>query len=185
MESFEIFSDGKLPKKISERYGRELSLRERLKYRIFGIGFFKPVPGQENLLSKLFEHSNNTIRPHLDQLTNGLIFRLVGIKETTALVIPYSEIERIVLTRQPDTVKAIAFSPFWILLKLGFNYKHVYWLSAWYEFKWGAIEVTLKLVEHSPIQLVWDRRRERAVERFFASQFLKEKSSNGEILSRA
>lgn len=158
-------------------YGRELTFSERRKHKVYGIGFFKPVPDQPDILSRWFHLKNFTVRPHLDQLTDGMIFRLTGTKEMDALAIAYSEIKRIELKRLPDEINPIPLTPFWILMKLGFQAGDVRWFAfIWlYEFRFGELEVTIEVKEHHSIRLIWNARHERAVNKFFGSKFLKEK----------
>ncbi len=167
---------------MGERYGRELTIGERFKNNLFGIGFFKPINDPDNILSKWFELNNNNVRPHLDQLTKGLIFRLRGTKEMNALAIEYSEILKIRFTREPDQVTPIPFSPFWILLKLGFEPRKVRWFAFSYrwEFKFGNIQVTIELDKQKPLSLVWNARYEPSVKKFFNSKYLKDKLDNNE-----
>ncbi|MEM6526478.1 MAG: hypothetical protein AAF693_21985 [Bacteroidota bacterium] len=177
MESFVISYDGKVPRQMAEKYGRELTLKERFKHKIFGIGFFKPIERQSNILSEWFRIKNFSVRPHLDQLTKGLIFRLKGTNEMDALAIQYTEINKISINRIPDEITPIPLSPFWMLIKLGFEPRKVRWLAfSWrYEFKFGAIEVIIEIDENEPIRLIWNARHEPAVKTFFSSKYLSEK----------
>ncbi|WOK07725.1 hypothetical protein RT717_03690 [Imperialibacter roseus] len=177
MEGFALSPDGKVPRKMAAQYGREFTLAERVKYKIFGIGFFKPIEGQPNVLSRWFEIRSFTIRPHLDQLTGGLIFRLTGSKTMDALAIRYDEIIQIQVTREPDKVSPITFSPFWFLLQLGFKPQQVRWFTIGrrLEFQFGSIQVTIVLNGNDPIQLVWDARHEPSVRQFIGSGFLADK----------
>lgn len=163
---------------MAEKYGRELTFNERLKNKIFGIGFFRPIEGQPNVLSRWFELKNFSVRPHLDQLTKGLIFRLTGTKEMDALGIEYSEIRNIQINKLPDIVNAVPLTPFWILIKLGFEPRAVRWFTR-YGFYFGDCEVTIELKNQNPIGLTWQGRHERAIRKFFDSKFLKQKLENG------
>jgi hypothetical protein len=175
LESFVIQSDGEVPRQMAERYGRELTLSERFKLKIFGLGFFKPMEGHPNILSKWFELKNFSVRPHLDQLTKGIIFRLRGTKEIDALAIEYSEIEEINIIRHPDTVMAIPLTPYWILIKLGFKPRYVRFLSR-FGYHFGNVEVTLILTNNDTICLEWNGRHDKAVYKFCTSKYLKSKA---------
>lgn len=177
MENFVILSDGKVPRQMAEKYGRELNLNERLKNKVFGVGFFKPIEGQSNALSQWFEQNSSTTRPHLDQLTHGLIFRLAGTKEMDALGITYSEITKIRIKKLPDIVNAIPLTLFWLLIKVGFEPRTVRWFTR-YGFYFGDCEVTIELENQNPIGLTWKGRHEKAIRKFFSSKFLKEKLEN-------
>lgn len=162
---------------MANKYGRELTLNERVKNKIFGIGFFRPIEGQPNVLSQWFELNNFTVRPHLDQLTQGLIFRLTGTKEMNALGITYSEITKIRINKLPDIVNAVPLTPFWLLIKLGFEPRSVRWFTR-YGFYFGDCEVTIELENHYPIGIIWKGSHEKAIRKFFSSKFLKQKLEN-------
>jgi len=151
---------------MADKYGRELTINERLINKIFGIGFFRPIEGQPNVLSQWFEMKNFTVRPHLDQLTKGLIFRLTGTKEMDALGITYSEITKIRINKLSDTVNAVPLTPFWLLIKIGFEPRSVRWFTR-YGFYFGDCEVTIKLKNQNPICLTWKGRHEKAIRKFF------------------
>lgn len=91
-----------------------------------------------------------------------------------ALAIQYTEINKISFNRIPDEITPISLSPFWILIKLGFEPRKVRWLAfSWrYEFIFGAIEVTIEIDKQEPIGLIWDARHEPAVKTFFSSKYL-------------
>lgn len=156
---------------MAEKYGKELSLKERTQNNIFGIGFFKPEEGQPNVLSEWFKLKNHTIRPHLDQLTKGLIVRLIGTKEVNALGIGYNEIAEIRISKLPDTVNAVPLSPFWVLIQLGFKPRNVRWFSR-HGFTHGDCEVFIQLKASPAIKLIWQGNHETEVRSFFKSKFL-------------
>jgi len=130
-----------------------------------------------DILSQWFQLKNDTIRPHLDQLTKGLIFRLTGTREINALAISYEEITRIVVRKEPDQVNPIPLSPFWFLIRLGVNPRKVRWLAMgrYGEFLFGDVEVTLEVQGQAPIRVSWSGRQERAVRKFFGSELLRSK----------
>lgn len=174
MESFQLSPDGTIPRKMIPLYGKELTYKERIKDKIYGIGFFAPVEGQSNVLSQWFQLKNFSIRSHLDQLTQGLIFRLRGSKELNALAIEYSEISEVQITRFADTYTAIPFTPFWILIKLGVPPRKARFFTR-YGYHFADIEATIKIQDHEPMTLRWNGRHDKAVYTFFGSKYLRDK----------
>ena len=173
MEAF-ILKSGQLPRALTKQFGRELTFKERNEKKAYGIGFFKPTPSEISVLSRWFEANNNVIRPHLDQLTEGLIIRLIGAKEINALAISYSEILKVIISKKPDSVTPIIGSPFWVLLKLGVKPRTARWLT-WgsrVEFDFGDVLVEIQ-VSDSNLYLQWQGQHYEDVKQFFGSEFLK------------
>ena len=125
-------------------------------------------------MSQWFQLKNFSVRPHLDQLTQGLIFRLKGTKELNALAIEYSEINEIQVTRFADTYTAIPLTPFWILIKFGVSPRKARFFTR-YGYHFGDVITTIKIQDHESIALRWNGRHDKAVYTFFGSRYLKDK----------
>lgn len=156
-----------LPRECISKYGRELTFKERINSKVYGIGFFKPIKSEENVLSQLFKVTNNTVRPHLDQLTCGLIFRLTRTNEINALAIHFDEIKKVQIIKLPDQVSPIPLSPFWFLLKIGFKAHSVQSLAKYNEFRFGDVTVEITLTQTSSIKLRWNGRFVNQLTKFF------------------
>ena len=177
MESFRLSADGRLHRRLIEKYGRELTLKERFDNKVFGISCLQPSRTSNDFLGLWFESKNFSVRPHLDQLTNGLVFRLTDSKDINALAISYVELRSIRVMRSPDLVRPIPFSPFWTLTRLGFEPRKVRWMAiSWgLEFQFGDVNVVLEFRDKSSLDLVCSARHEPTVRKFFRSPFLRKK----------
>lgn len=174
MESIQLSKDGSLPSKYSTKYGSELSPIERSKIGAYGIGFFFNNEGSNDVFDQWFSSNNNTIRPHLDQLKKGLLFRLRGTKKMDALAIQLDEINSIILTKEPDILDPIKYYPFWLLLKIGMHPQYAFWFGRGLpqEYIPGDVSVTFNLNDQSKLYLKWKGEKWKQVRKFFSNSII-------------
>lgn len=175
MEAVELNDDGSFPRRYSKQYGVELKPVERSKVGAFGIGFFFPVEGSNDLFDQRFRKNNNTIRPHLDQLTKGLLFRLRGTKTLDALAIQLNEISSISLIKEPDKLNPIKYGPFWFLLKLGMHPQYAFWFGRGLpqEYSAGDVTVIFNMNDKDRLCLKWNGEKWKQVQQFFKNSIIK------------
>ena len=146
MKIFKINSDGNLTKNITKEVGNEFKIKDRIKYKFYGIGHLTYKSSSETILEELCEKYNNLIKYHFDWTENGAVIRIRTSDNNFAIGIKEVELSKISLTKQPDYIFAFPFLPFWILLKLGVPFYLAKIFRCRYDlFYYGKCEILISL----------------------------------------
>lgn len=118
MKVFKLDSNGELTREMVREYGSELSLKERVAAKSYGIGHLRLKEGHEAVM-RFYNQENNTIKTHFDWTKKGAVIRMRTSRDIYAIGLTDEQITKIELIKKPDYIYAIPFTPFWVLLKLG------------------------------------------------------------------
>ncbi|WKK83565.2 hypothetical protein QYS48_14780 [Marivirga arenosa] len=161
--------------------GAELSIRERMQIKVYGLGHLNITSGPEELITEIRKH--NPSRIHLDQRPNGLVGRL-GDKLTFS--VQYDKIDQIEIIKEPDNIEPFPFTPFWFLYNIGLPIKYARWTRIRGDtYHAGELTGIIKLKDNQRIEFNLDGNMFEAVKTFFSSKFLSSFSEIKEIDTEA
>jgi len=151
MRVFELTFDGELTRDVIREVGSPLTVKDRIKAKSYGLGHLRLQEGNK-LLTSLYEQENNTIKTHFDWTANGAVIRMRTMQKMYAVGLKDEKIHSIVLTKTEDYIKAIPFSPFWTLMKLGVKPATAKWFAMRPErFHFGPIHIDISLADNEKL----------------------------------